>query len=724
MIDERLVRFLPASWQCVWPLISPRGTINALVDLGFDGTTWTQDLLIDCLDVSVTYHRFPYPLHKLRGRVHYRNGTVELQDVRASANGRVVEMKGQLLHPGPQCTGWFEFLLRDALPLDEQLLSAIVDEHAQRVVRALDPHGAVTAWGRYERTPADPEKMHKRLEIGLTDCSINYDRFRYPLYRIRGALSMSDDRWTFRDLEGWNDSGWVACSGSWEPAVAGGTMLALNFNATDVPLEDELRDALQPEFRRIWSSLCPRGTIDQLKASLRYASKGPPLSLEVTLEKRPPDQNVDGRSISIKPSWLPYSWDNVVGVAHFRDGNVELQNIRATHGDTRIGFSGRVQATPQGRWRIRLAPFNVDRIDATRELVTALPARLGHALSRLDVSGLVSMSGSMEVTGDREAQTAPTATWNLEVDLEDGGINCGDRFEHIHGGIQCAGEFNGTTVVSSGELAIDSLIYKGVQLTRISGPVRMEDAHVWLGEWIPEGSRGPIPCPLMANVWGGTLSGSGQVQLGTPAQFELDVELVEGDLSVISQEATLRQRKLSGRTFATVLLSGSSEGAHTWRGRGRVLLREADIYELPVMVRTLKLLTVKPPDRTAFTSSDVDFRIEADRIYFDRIDFDGDAVSLDGRGEMSLDRQVSLTFGTTVGRDDYYTALVRPILKEAGRQLMVIEVSGTLDDPQVHRKPMPQLSERLQQIFPTEGDRERPPAAREAGLKLFPLRWR
>ena len=295
-IDERLVRFLPANWQCIWPQVAPRGTVNAMVDVGFDGTNWTQDLLVDCLDVSVTYHRFPYPLHKLRGRVHYRNGTVDLQDLRASANGRVVEMKGQFVHPGPECTGWFEFLLRDPVPLDEQLLSAIVDEHAQRVVRALDPHGAVTAWGRYERSPADLARMHKRLEIGLTDCSINYDRFRYPLYRIRGALSMSDDRWTFRDLEGWNDSGWVACSGSWEPAATGGTTLALTFNATDVPLEDELRDALQPEFRRIWTSLCPRGTIDQLKASLRYNSKGPPLSLEVSVEKRPPEQNVEGRA--------------------------------------------------------------------------------------------------------------------------------------------------------------------------------------------------------------------------------------------------------------------------------------------------------------------------------------------------------------------------------------------------------------------------------------------
>ena len=128
---------------------------------------------------------------------------------------------------------------------------------------------------------------------------------------------------------------------------------------------------------------------------------------------------------------------------------------------------------------------------------------------------------------------------------------------------------------------------------------------------------------------------------------------------------------------------------------------------------------MRPLDRTAFTSSDVDFRVEADRIYFDRIDFDGDAISLDGRGEMSLDRQIQLTFGTTVGRDDYYTTLIRPLLKEAGRRLLVLHVSGTLDVPEVRKELVPELSERFQQLFPNAQLRERPETSRAPQPRRF-----
>ena len=190
----------------------------------------------------------------------------------ALASGRPLRMEGQLLHPGPDCTGWFEFAVEDPVPLDEQLLASLPGT-SQQVVRSLQPHGSLTVWGRYERRAANPSVLHKRLEIGLRDCSVNFERFPYPLYRIRGTLSMSDDHWVFRDLQGGNDSGWVVCNGTWAPAPQGGTELLLDFNAMDVPLEDELRNALKPEAQQVWNSLCPRGTIDQLRSgsALRLA---------------------------------------------------------------------------------------------------------------------------------------------------------------------------------------------------------------------------------------------------------------------------------------------------------------------------------------------------------------------------------------------------------------------------------------------------------------------
>ena len=46
-------------------------------------------------------------------------------------------------------------------------------------------------------------------------------------------------------------------------------------------------------------------------------------------------------------------------------------------------------------------------------------------------------------------------------------------------------------------------------------------------------------------------------------------------------------------------------------------LRDADIYELSVVVALLKILRVKAPDRNAFSTSLVDFRIEGPRAYLD-----------------------------------------------------------------------------------------------------------
>ena len=717
-LGEELAPALPADWRCLWDRLAPSGPVNVRLELGSDGRQWTQDLTVECLGVSLAYCEFPYRLENARGRVRLKDGLLRLENFRAWASGREAKIEGQLLHPGPGCTGWIEFLLDQPIPLEERLVAALKGEY-RKIVRSLRAQGMVTVWGRWERTSAHPPVDHTRLEIGLTDGSLNYEAFQYPLYRIRGNLSLTDGHWRFRDLEGYNDSGWVVCNGSWAPQPNGGTLLALDFNAMDVPLEDELRDALRPEVQRIWNSLRPRGTIDQMRIAARYDSLSHNLSVDVTAVKRPARQNVEGRSITIKPAWLPYSWDDVVGELHFRNGGAELANVRARHGSMQVELNGSVQMQPSGSWRLQLSPLTIDRLDTSHEFIAALPPRLGTVLARLNPSGLICASGQLEMAGDGAAP--PRARWQLDFDLENGGLDCGLRLENAHGGLSLEGNYDGRNFVGQGGLAIDSLVYKGIQLSHVTGPLYLEDGRVALGEWIPAAARRDPPRPVTAVVWGGTLAGSARIALQENTWFEIEGELVDADLATISREATMRKHNVSGRTSAGIRLSGSSEGTHTLRGQGRVQLREADIYQLPLMVRLLKLLTIKPPDRTAFTSSDVDFRVEGDRIYFTRIDFEGDAISLDGHGEMNLQREIQLTFGTVVGRDDYYASLLRPILKEAGRRLMVIQVSGTIDDPQVRRELVPQLNERFEQMFPTAPRLREPAIIQESTVRrLFP----
>ena len=143
------------------------------------------------------------------------------------------------------------------------------------------------------------------------------------------------------------------------------------------------------------------------------------------------------------------------------------------------------------------------------------------------------------------------------------------------------------------------------------------------------------------------------------------------------------------------------------------VLRSSPIVEAPED-SVLQFTFNQPPDETAFTSSDVTFRVEDDIIYFDKILFEGDAISLEGRGEMNFERTMNLTFDTAVGRDDgqLLSIIVRPFLKEAGRRLLLLRVTGTLDDPRISRIPFPDVNETFQQVFPHNGGSPRPAMSR------------
>jgi hypothetical protein len=198
-------------------------------------------------------------------------------------------------------------------------------------------------------------------------------------------------------------------------------------------------------------------------------------------------------------------------------------------------------------------------------------------------------------------------------------------------------------------------------------------------------------------------------------KFQLYTSLENADLSRVMQQLCPGQHNLTGKVFAVVNLGGTSDGVHTWRGQGQVRLKDADIYELPVMVSLLKLLSIQRPDRTAFTTSNMDFRIEGDDLEFTQIDFEGDAISLKGKGWMNSRQEVDLKFYTQLGRDEMQLPFFRPVLGEINRQFLLIEVVGPLDHPHVTKTAFPRLNEQLAQMFPelaARAERERPADAR------------
>jgi hypothetical protein len=220
---------------------------------------------------------------------------------------------------------------------------------------------------------------------------------------------------------------------------------------------------------------------------------------------------------------------------------------------------------------------------------------------------------------------------------------------------------------------------------------------------------------LTARAIGGQLSADAAVSFSGETPYHLQARLEGVELQQMARELALQTEGIRGKANAVLNLHGNRHGWPSWRGDGAIRLYEADIYQMPAMLSLLSLLSVKRPDTTAFSSSEIDFRIQGEHLYLDRINFNGDAVSLKGHGEMNLDRKIDLKFYALVGRGELPLPALRALLRQASRQMLLIQVTGTLEKPQFTQEPLPMLRETLDQIFPE-------PTGRERLSRLPPLR--
>lgn len=695
-LEERLAEILPSDMRATWRQFDPSGPIDLELQLTFDGAKWTPKFTIECRGTSFAYYRFPYRINQCVGRLMLVDNVL-MVDATGAAAGRPIHFDATFQNPGDNFTGGGTVVLDGAVPIDEEFMASL-DPPTQRVVRSMRPRGMITFAGRFQRDDPRQEEVDIDLDIGLRDCAIRYDKFPYPIEHVRGQLKCRNKSWEFRDLEGHNDKGYILCDGSWEPGEVGG-LLKLHFVGTEILLEDELHAALGDEAQKVWNDLRPRGAVDHLNIELEYDSARRRLALDVTGQKWKKKEPTRGRGISVEPVWFPYRLENVAGTMHYRDGKVELTNLSGQHGATTVSLSGSSTIEADGSWRTTIERLAADRIEFDHELVSSLPEGLAGAVRRLQLAGPMNLLGNVELWGDGRPGRAPSAKWDVSIDMENGSLDSGLRLEHIHGGVRLQGSHSAAGFQCRGTLAVDSVIYNQVQFTQLQGPLWIDQSRVLFGSWSNQAAGG-LAQPIKARVFGGEFQGDAEISLEGDSPFALQVALTDGELARLSQELTSRRDSLSGKAAATVELRGNARGTHTWRGNGMVRLRSADIYELPVMLAVLKVLRMQRPDKTAFNSSDIDFRIQGDHVYFDRINFTGDAVTLKGTGWMNLEKQIDIDFYTLVGKDRVRIPIITPALGLMSRELLLIHAGGTLAAPELSRKTFPGLNDRLKQLFP------------------------
>jgi uncharacterized protein YhdP len=458
---------LPVAVRDTFARFQPRGLADVSGQLRFDGRTWQPDLTIECHDLSATYDRFPYRLADGSGTIVLKPDSLSVR-LRMIGGGQIIGCRADVRNPGSEFTGWIELQSDGPIPIDDKLIAAL-DIPTQRIVRGFRPRGSAMFQVRFYREPGETV-LHRRVTVRLANCTVQHDRFPYPIDNVSGSLELTDDAWQFRNLSGRNDSADIAGHGKWEANDQGQKQLTLQFTARDVPLADELRQALPPGPQRLWANLRPRGYIDHLVIGLSYSATTKKWSIDVAGEKWQPAHGAEARTISLEPMWFPYSLDNLTGSFRYRDGQMQLAKLQAVHGPANLSAEGTCQVLPEGGCRLDLTRLAADRIAVDHALLAALPVGLGQSLARYPIEGPLNLHGSLGIVVPPQPDAMPQLHWNLDLDMENGRVLTPTPLDHVHGGLRLVGRSTAEGIFSCGELNIDSTLIRGVQLTNFQGP--------------------------------------------------------------------------------------------------------------------------------------------------------------------------------------------------------------------------------------------------------------
>ncbi|WP_347244474.1 AsmA-like C-terminal region-containing protein [Thermogutta sp.] len=713
--DPALLPLLPSKLQEEWPKYFPEGTVHLTVRLTSLQGQRHFHVIANLESASFAYYRFPYRLQQVQGRLELTPERLGIQLV-AMAGNQPVEIRGQVLNPlaGPVTQ---ISISGQRIALDERLLNAVLDTKSRQTLRALHLSGSADVWlGLWQNEPGGV--LHRQMEATLNGCSIRYEAFPYPISDITGRIVMRDDAWSFQELRGRSGPAEISAHGTLLPQN-GSSTFRLDFEAKQLPLDNELKGAFRDNhIRQIWEELDPVGTV-QVRGTILYTSGEP---LDVKLWASPVD-----RGLTLQPRSCPYRLEGIVGNLTYEAGTLSFQGLRGHHENTEFQADGSCELAQSGGWSLDLRNLWVDRLIIDRALLLALPEALSRPLARLNIQGPVVVRGQFRLIRPHQAspgnsvtdeiasgrdpvgQSSPLqAAWNVVITLVQNSIGTSLVFGNLNGKIRFQGEYSEGNFTADGDLDLHALQVLGLPITRLQGPFRIaNELIIFGGDWAvgefarrsPTVSQSAMSRqPITAELFGGTLSGAGWVRLSDRFEYDVALSLLKADFPELVREYQSSSSIIRGTLDAAVRFKGQGDDIQGLAGYGNFQLREANVYELPLMIALLKILSVRQPDATAFSESSGQFRIAGRHVYLDSVTFSGDAFSLTGQGEVDLDGNLRLIMRAMLGRREIQVPVVKELFRGASEQIVLVHVGGTLKDPIVRREPFPGVNEALQKF--------------------------
>ncbi len=725
---REMLAWMPHSCEKFCDDFSPAGTSDIRFDFVHDGQNLRKRIIGTVKDMSFSFAALPYLVEHCTGKINWVDDDCQI-NLTANDRGQQILITGNVNRPGKQATFQFDLELNGALPIDEKLLGALRPmPDLERSVLAFRPTGRISGKGHVSKS--DPNRPPNRtFELQLHQCNVRHESFEYPIHNVNGAIKYRDGRTTFERITGSSGIAKIECNGNWEKQHG----LSLRFLCNQVPLNEQLRQAIPVKIREIWNGFRPQGVVGILRVDLVNPPDAPiDISVNASLAENPNSRGLSESTVSIHPKWFPYTIRKMTGNVEVGGGKIKLTHMNGFHDLTKMIWNGEGSYSDDA-WSLLLRKIIVGPVTVNEELLSALPASLAPAIRQLQFKGSLLVSGDIHLAGranptasaNSQVVQAPANSayindkktsashpysdvdenwntsmgWDLRFDIDHAEMLVGLPIEHVFGIVELQGHYDGKKANCRGQLTFSSLTLYDAQITQVTGPIWIDENWVLAGSTVGvERSQQP-PTPITGKLFGGTLRLDAQKSIVGDGKYTIWASLAQSKLAEAVAEFAPHLEQITGMTFASLKFQGDDSGVRSYRGNGNLQIRDAKIYELPIIVALLKVPYFRDLNRTAFDSSNIDFKISGDQYLLERIELIGDAISLIGNGQVSMDRDINLNFYTVMGRGRFYIPIVSELYRASSKRVLWINVDGTLENPQTHRNILPNLNESIQQLF-------------------------
>ncbi|MFH1420299.1 MAG: AsmA-like C-terminal domain-containing protein [Planctomycetota bacterium] len=295
--------------------------------------------------------------------------------------------------------------------LRERLMA---DSKAPKLVREIlidyQPHGEFDVNIRLARKPGADARLVVSGRVEPMGAIGSCQRFPYKIEDIHGALRFESDKVLIENLHGRHGPALVRVDGVVDRSTDRSSV-DVKIEASAVPFDVELFEAISERFRSFWQRFNPRGSA-HVTVLLKREGAGP----DEPMPKFRSYVTADLMDARVAFTEYPYPLEDVHGTLEIQPDGIQFIGLTGHHDAASARIDGYVSFDDQGKPQVELRiEANNMRLDQT--LASALPPEGRGAFAQFQPDGYVDLLGAVSLHDSAQGVTYDMRTKVREAEI-------------------------------------------------------------------------------------------------------------------------------------------------------------------------------------------------------------------------------------------------------------------------------------------------------------------